>query len=191
VAESEDDHLDAHIDAVVIGGREEGIIEIVPYTEEWPARYEAERRRIAEALGATARRIEHIGSTAVPGLAAKPIVDVMVTVDDANDEMAFRPPLETAGYILRVREPDHRMFRTAERDVHVHVWPSGGDDERRQLLFRDHLRAHEGDRSRYEQVKRSLAGQYRDMGYYADAKSSVVEEILQRAGEGSQGDASR
>jgi GrpB-like predicted nucleotidyltransferase (UPF0157 family) len=188
VAESRDDHLDALIDAVVVGGREDYTVEIVAYTEEWPARYEAERRRIAGALGTTARRIEHIGSTAVPGLGAKPIVDIMVTVDDPNDESAFRLPLETVGYTLRVSEPDHRMFRTAERDVHVHIWGSGGDDEDRQLLFRDHLRADERDRSRYEEVKRSLAGHYRDMGYYAEAKSAVIEEILQRAVEGSEGD---
>jgi GrpB-like predicted nucleotidyltransferase (UPF0157 family) len=187
VSESQDDHLDALIDAVVVGGREEYTVEIVAYTEEWPARYEAQRRRIAGALGLTARRIEHIGSTAGPGLAAKPIVDIMVTVDDPNDETAFRPPLETVGYILRVSEPDHRMFRTAERDIHVHIWGSGGDDEDRQLLFRDHLRAHERDRSRYEEVKRSLAGHCRDMGYYAEAKSAVIEEILQRAVEGSEG----
>ena len=187
VSESQDDHLDALIDAVVVGGREEYTVEIVAYTEEWPARYEAQRRRIAGALGLTARRIEHIGSTAGPGLAAKPIVDIMVTVDDPNDETAFRSPLETVGYTLRVREPDHRMFRTPERDVHVHVWRSGGEDEDRQLLFRNHLRAHEPDRSRYEEVKRSLAGHYWDMNYYAEAKSGVVEEILQRAIGGSEG----
>ena len=189
VAESHDDHLDALIDAVVVGGPAEYTVEIVAYSEDWPARYEAERRRIAGALGATARRIEHIGSTAVPGLAAKPIVDIMVTVDDPNDETAFRAPLEAVGYILRVREPDHRMFRTAERDVHVHIWRSGGDDEHRQLLFRNHLRAHEWHRSRYGEAKLSLAGHYRDMGYYAEAKSAVIEEIFARAGEGSDGDA--
>jgi GrpB-like predicted nucleotidyltransferase (UPF0157 family) len=187
VPESQDDHLDAILDTVLVGGREESTVEIVAYIDEWPARYEVERRRIGDALGATARRIEHIGSTAVPGLAAKPIVDIMVTVDDPNDESTFRAPLESVGYILRVREPDHRMFRTAERDVHVHIWRSGDEDEDRQLLFRDHLRTHERDRSRYEEVKRSLAGHYRDMNYYAEAKSDVVEEILQRAVEGFEG----
>jgi GrpB-like predicted nucleotidyltransferase (UPF0157 family) len=189
MVESRDDHLDAVLDAVLVGGREECTVEIVPYRDDWPTRYDAERRRIAGALGPTARRIEHIGSTAVPGLAAKPIVDIMVTVDDPNDELLFRPPLETAGYILRVKEPDHRMFRTAERDVHVHVWPAGGDEERRHLAFRDHLRAHERDRSRYEEVKLSLVGHYRDMNYYAEAKSAVIEEILERAVEGTEGDA--
>jgi GrpB-like predicted nucleotidyltransferase (UPF0157 family) len=96
-----------------------------------------------------ARRVEHIGSTAVPELAAKPVVDVMVTVDDPDDDLAFVPSLIGAGYRLRVIEPEHRMFRTPTRDVHLHFWRAGSDDERRHLLFRDWLRENADDRERY------------------------------------------
>jgi GrpB-like predicted nucleotidyltransferase (UPF0157 family) len=134
------------------------------------------------ALGSATRRVEHVGSTAVPGLAAKPIVDISVAVDDPDDDSAFLLRLTRAGYVLRVIEPEHRMFRTPQRDVHVHLWRSGSDDERRQLLFRDWLRASADDRQRYETVKRELASrEWHDSNDYADAKSDVVAAIMGRA----------
>jgi GrpB-like predicted nucleotidyltransferase (UPF0157 family) len=169
------------LDGVLIGGEEERVIEVVDYRPEWADRFSAEALRIQSAVGSAARRIEHVGSTAVPGLAAKPIVDVMVTVDDPEDETWFLVQLEGAGYQLRVREPGHRMFRTPERDVHVHIWAAGGDDEHRHLMFRDWLRSSPADRGRYERTKRELAGRYRDMNDYADAKSDLIEAIMQRA----------
>ncbi len=175
------EELDRYLDTVLIGGREERVIEIVDYTPTWATRFETERRRISTALGSGARRIEHVGSTAVPGLAAKPVVDIMVTVDDPDDEAGFREQLEAAGYVLRVREPGHRMFRTPERDVHVHIWAFGGADERRHLVFRDRLRSDPADRMEYERAKRSLAGRYRDMNHYAQAKTAVIESIMERA----------
>ena len=177
------DDLDEELDQVLIGGREEREIRIEPYSDEWPLRFRAERTRIETALGATARRIEHIGSTAVPGLAAKPVIDILVSVDNPDDEAALAP-LEGVGYRLRVREPGHRMFRTPERDVHVHVWPAGSDDEHRHLLFRDWLRSHPDDRLEYERTKRTLAGKWRDTNYYARAKSPVVDRIMERARRG-------
>jgi GrpB-like predicted nucleotidyltransferase (UPF0157 family) len=171
--------VDDDLDDILIGGREERVIEVVEYRPEWATRFGRERARIDEALGATARRIEHIGSTAVEGLAAKPIVDVMVTVDDPDDEWSYLPPLEAAGYVLRVRESGHRMFRTPELDVHVHVWPAGSDDEERHLAFRDRLRSSPRDREDYERTKRDLAGRYRDMDAYADAKTDVITKIMQ------------
>jgi len=107
----------------------------------------------------------------------------MVTVEDPDDEATYRDALEATGYSLRVRELHHRMFRTPERDVHVHVWRAGGVEERRQLLFRDHLRSSPDDRLLYEATKRSLARWYRDANYYAEAKSGVIAEILARAAE--------
>ncbi|HEX2047425.1 MAG TPA: GrpB family protein [Acidimicrobiales bacterium] len=178
----DDPEFDASLDAALIGGREEREVVIVDYSPAWPVRFEAERRRIGAALGPVARRLEHVGSTAVPGLAAKPVVDIMVTVADPDDEAAYGPALEAAGYLLRVREPGHRMFRTPERDVHVHIWPAGGEDERRQLAFRDRLRSNAADRAEYERTKRELAGRWRDMNYYARAKGPVIERILERAG---------
>jgi GrpB-like predicted nucleotidyltransferase (UPF0157 family) len=175
-------HLDDELDAVLIGGREPGTIEVVDYDPGWPARFECERARIATALGALARSIEHIGSTAVPGLAAKPIIDVLVELGDPDDERAYAPPLEAAGYRLRVREPRHRMFRTPARDVHVHVWPSGSAEAAEYLQLRDWLRADAGDRERYARVKRALAGRcWPDANYYAEAKTPVLVQIKARA----------
>lgn len=175
--------LDEHLDRVLIGGREERDIRVVEYSELWPRRFETERRRIEASLGETARRVEHVGSTAVAGLAAKPIVDIMVTVDDADDESAYVPQLERVGYVLRVREPRHRMVRTPARDVHVHVhvWPAGSQDERRHLVFRDWLRSSPVDRREYEQAKHELAGRWQDMNYYARAKDLVIDRIMKRA----------
>ena len=178
----EPDHLEEHLDRVLIGGREPRHVVLVEYDETWPWRFEEQRRRIVAALGPVARQIEHIGSTAVPGLAAKPIVDVLVTVDDVDAEETYRPPLEAAGYVLRVREPGHRMFRTRAKDVHVHVWATGSEAARRDLAFRDRLRRDADDRALYESAKRALAGRdWKDVNYYAEAKGPVIEEILERA----------
>jgi len=176
------EQLDAHLDAVLIGGRERREIVIVEYDAQWPRRFESERERIAAALGGTARRIEHMGSTAVPGLAAKPIVDMLVTVSDVTDAASYGPALERAGYELRVREPDHRMFRTAARDVHVHVWSDADPEVDRTLAFRDRLRESPADRVEYERLKRSLAQrEWSDMNHYANAKGPLIEAILKRS----------
>ena len=166
----------------ILGERDGSSVRIVDYDPGWPVRFDAERDRIVSALGSVARRVEHIGSTSVPGLAAKPVVDVMVTVDDPDDDLAFVPALIGAGYPLRVIEPGHRMFRTPARDVHVHLWRAGSDDERRHLLFRDWLRENADDRGHYESVKRDLASRrWVDSNHYADAKTEVVTEITGRA----------
>ncbi|HZR13789.1 MAG TPA: GrpB family protein [Acidimicrobiia bacterium] len=165
----------------LIGGHERRAIVIEPYDPAWPVRFAHERACITDALGPAARRVEHIGSTSVPGLGAKPIVDILVVVDDVDD-VRVGDALELAGYVLRVREPGHRMFRRPDRSVHVHLWPTGSDDVRRHLLFRDRLRVDAGDRARYEAIKRELARcDWDDMNDYADAKSAVVAEITARA----------
>jgi GrpB-like predicted nucleotidyltransferase (UPF0157 family) len=105
----------------------------------------------------------------------------MVSVDDPDDEPGFLPALEQAGYVLRVREPGHRMLRTPELDVHVHLWLAGGEDEDRHLAFRDRLRRDEAARAEYEQHKRDLAGRFRDMNDYAQAKGALIAEILARS----------
>lgn len=166
----------------LIGGPEKRAIEIVDYDPQWPAKFHEQAKRIAQAMGNSALQIEHIGSTSVPGLAAKPIVDILLVVKDSSDEAAYLPALETAGYVLRVREPDfeeHRMFRTPERNVHVHVFSERSREIARYLNFRDRLRADEADRKRYEELKRRLATQdWPDGNAYADAKSEVIEAIL-------------
>lgn len=150
------------------------------------ARYEALARAIRDALGDTLLRIEHVGSTSVPGLAAKPIIDILAVVADSTDEAWYLPPLVAIGYELRVREPDffeHRMLRTPAREVHLHLYSPGAATEIDRLLaFRDRLRANAEDRARYEAVKRRLASQrWPDMNAYADAKTEVVERIIAAA----------
>jgi GrpB-like predicted nucleotidyltransferase (UPF0157 family) len=174
-------HLDHILDQVLVGGREQRQIVIVEYDPAWPARFELERDRIARALGDLALRIEHIGSTSVPGLAAKPIVDLIVTVADPTDESIITA-MQSAGYELRVREPEHRMFRTPERDVHVHVWRDSNPEVARNLRFRDRLRESADDRLAYERLKRDLARRdWPDMNYYAEAKGELIEAIIARA----------
>jgi GrpB-like predicted nucleotidyltransferase (UPF0157 family) len=172
---------EARLDDVLIGGREKRAITIVDYDPRWPERFERERERVRAALGPTALSIEHVGSTAVPGLAAKPIIDLLVTVRDPDDERAFGPALESAGYRLRAREHGHRMFRTPELDVHVHVWRNSDPQVTRQLLFRDQLRSSPEDRRAYERLKRCLARRdWADMNDYADAKTGLIAAILAR-----------
>ena len=118
-----------------------------------------EEERIRSSLGQAALSVEHIGSTSVPGLAAKPIVDILLVVEDSADEASYVPALEEAGYVLRVREPDfdeHRMFRTPDKDVHVHVFSAGSPEIERYLLLRERLCEHEGDRELYARTKREL-----------------------------------
>ena len=175
----------AQTETVLIGGKEKREIRIVNYDAAWPKKYEANARVIADAIGASALRIEHIGSTSVPGLAAKDIIDILVVVQDSANESAYRPQLEAVGYILRVRESEwneHRMFRTQEKDVHVHIYSSGCPEIERNLSFRDRLRRNIDDRRRYEQTKRELATkEWSDMNEYAEAKSTVIESILNTA----------
>ena len=177
-----DEKLDAYLDTVLVGGRERREIVIADYDPDWPRRFAGQRELIDQALGSAALRIEHVGSSAVPGLAAKPIIDVLVTVSDVGDEAGYGPALERAGYELRVSEPDHRMFRTPARDVQVHVWGDGDPEVDRTLAFRDRLRESAADRIEYERLKRSLAErEWRDMNHYADAKGPLIDAILVRA----------
>lgn len=183
-----DDPILARGRAVLIGEPDEKVeIVIVDYDSGWPERFEVERANIAAALGPRALAIEHIGSTSVPGLAAKPIIDICVVVPDSSDEASYVPHLSDAGYELRVREPDaheHRMLRTHERDVHVHVFTDGSTEIGRHLLFRDWLRSNDADRALYAETKRRLMRQnWPSRQHYAEAKTEVVEAILARARE--------
>jgi GrpB-like predicted nucleotidyltransferase (UPF0157 family) len=170
------------LDRILVGGREGGLVRLVPSRAEWPERFARERARIAAALDRKAELIEHIGSTSVPGLDAKPIVDILVAVA-APDDPAVCAALEGAGYVLRVDEgAEHRMFRTPERDVHVHLWVAGSPDVTRHLEFRDRLRSSDADRDAYARLKRRLAErEWDDVNDYADAKGPLIGEILERA----------
>lgn len=170
-------------DAFLIGGPERREVVLTPYDPSWPTRYEAQQQRLVAALGAKARRIEHIGSTAVPGLVAKPVLDVLLVVNDVQDEASYLGALEANGYVLRVREPGHRMLRTPDLGVHVHVWSEGDPAVDAHLAFRDQLRVSEDDRDRYAATKRELAARHwPTINHYAAAKTDVIREILNRAG---------
>ncbi len=169
-------------DGALIGGREKRSIVLRDWDASWSTRFEQERQRISSVLGGVARRVEHIGSTSVPGLIAKPIIDIQLSVDDVEEETSYVGPMEEAGYVLRVREPGHRMLRTPDLAVNIHVCASGSDWERQHLLFRDWLRRSPDDRARYAAVKLLLAGRdWQDINEYADAKSAVITEIKERA----------
>jgi GrpB-like predicted nucleotidyltransferase (UPF0157 family) len=160
-------------------------IEIADYDPRWPEMFRAESQRIRGALGQGALRIEHCGSTSVPELAAKPIIDIILEVADASREDDYLPPLEAAGYVLRIREPDwhgHRMFRRPGVNLHLHVYSTNCPEVARMLAFRDWLRVNDADRALYERNKRDLAErQWKYMQDYADAKTEIVQAIMARA----------
>ena len=162
-----------------------GPVVLVDYDPEWPQLFTREAERIGAALGERALQIEHAGSTSVPGLAAKPVIDIVLVVADSADEAAYVPPLEAAGYVLRVREPEwfeHRLFKRLVPNVNLHVFTVGSPEVDRMLLFRDHLRLDAPDRRLYESTKAALAEQdWPTVQHYADAKSDVVGVILARA----------
>ena len=151
----------------------------------WADWYAREEDRIRTALGPRALAVEHVGSTSVPGLAAKPVIDIVLVVTDSSDEAEYVPDLEGAGYVLQFREPDwhqHWFFFDHEPDVQVHVFSAGSQEVARMLAFRDRLRTHSEDRDLYEGTKRELAAKrWTYVQDYAEAKSSVVEAILARA----------
>ena len=155
------------------------------YDPAWPRRFRERAAELREVLGHRAVLVEHIGSTSVPGLAAKPVVDIVVGIEDPDDEPAYLPDLEAAGYDLRVREPHHRRLRTGDPDepVNLHCYPPGHAEVRKYLVFRDRLRADAADRQLYEAAKRALADrEWPDMNYYAEAKSPTIQAVLARAG---------
>lgn len=166
----------------IFGGQEPANIRLMAHDPAWEATARAHIDRVRGLLGDV--RVEHVGSTAVRGLAAKPIVDLQLSVADVDDEPSYLTALEAGGYVLRVREitARHRMLRTAPRDVHLHVCDVGGTWERDHLLFRDHLRHDAGDRRRYEAVKQDLAARdWPTMQHYADAKAEIIADITRRA----------
>lgn len=163
-----------------------GQITIVPYDPAWPETYRAQAALIQTALGDRIVALEHIGSTAVPGLPAKPIIDIQLLVEDSGDEAAYADLLEEAGFTLRIREPEweeHRVFKRSEPDVNLHVFSRGSQQATRHRAFRDRLLACDEDRDRYAAVKQALATQtWTYVQEYADAKNEVIDAILAGAG---------
>jgi GrpB-like predicted nucleotidyltransferase (UPF0157 family) len=178
---------DEQVRAAAVGAppREYQEIVVADYDPKWLQWFEEAAERINNALGDKVLDIHHVGSTSVPGLAAKPLIDIDLVVADTTDEEAYVPKLEAAGYVLRVREPDwfeHRMLRGYDPPVNLHVFPRECPEVERMLLFRDWLRTNDADRELYARTKRDLGAQeWKYVQNYADAKTAVVEEILKRA----------
>jgi GrpB-like predicted nucleotidyltransferase (UPF0157 family) len=162
-----------------------GPIYIADYDPEWPRLFAREAERVRAVLGDRVLMLEHVGSTSVPGLAAKPRIDMLLVVPDSADEPAYVPDMEAAGYTLVIREPDwyqHRAFKGPDVDINLHVFSPGCTEIERMRRFRDWLRGNVADRELYERTKRELARrEWKYTQNYADAKTAVVEEILARA----------
>jgi GrpB-like predicted nucleotidyltransferase (UPF0157 family) len=159
---------------------------IMDYDPHWPELFGREAVRIRAALGHRALRIEHTGSTAVPGLVAKPIIDILLVVTDSADEDVYARDLVAAGYVLRIREAnwfEHRMFNGPDTDINLHIFSSGCPEIDRLLMFRDRLRSNGADRDLYARTKLALARQeWKYIQNYADSKTAVIEEIIARSG---------
>jgi GrpB-like predicted nucleotidyltransferase (UPF0157 family) len=175
---------DEEIAAAAVGPRTPAPVEVVAPDPTWPDQFEQVRAAITAALGDRALRVEHVGSTSVPGLWAKPFIDVDLAVADSADEAAYVPDLEHAGFVLRVREPDweqHRMFRGSDPVSNVHVYSSGSPESARTRAFRNWLRTHPDDLAAYAALKRELAAQgFTDAMHYNNAKAGLIYDIYER-----------
>ncbi|MDB5219243.1 MAG: hypothetical protein JWO86_7170 [Myxococcaceae bacterium] len=160
-------------------------IVVADYDPDWPSSFAREAARIRSILGVQVKLLEHAGSTSVPGLPAKPLIDIILAVPDSSDESSYVPAMVAAGYVLRIREPDwfeHRVFKGPDTDINLHVFTTGCAEIDQMLLFRDWLRAHPEDRDLYAAKKRELATQdWKFTQNYADAKTGVVHVILAKA----------
>jgi GrpB-like predicted nucleotidyltransferase (UPF0157 family) len=178
---------EAQIMAATVGPRHplNSTIYLAPYDPAWAFLFTQLKQQIQQALGDAIRLLEHVGSTSVPGLSAKPIIDMVMAVADSSDEAAYIKPLGEKGYTLRIREPDwyeHRLLNPPEVQANLHVFSVECPEIEQMVLFRDWLRQHADDRLLYEATKRELAARtWKYTQNYADAKSKVVQAILARA----------
>lgn len=178
-------YSDQKLAEITIGERNElnKTIELFDYNPDWPNRFEELERTIRDILGDSVLLLEHVGSTSVPGLSAKPIIDIILEVLDSADESNYVPALEKWGFKLRIREPDwyeHRLLKLP--DVNLHVFSANCDESLRMLKFRDWLRNNQEDRMLYQTRKLELAKKvWKYTQNYADAKTAVIQEIMTRA----------
>jgi GrpB-like predicted nucleotidyltransferase (UPF0157 family) len=178
---------DDEILAAVVGEMPpfDGTIVLEDYNPAWPAHFDEEAAAVRRALGDRVLALEHVGSTSVPGLAAKPIIDIILVVADSADEAAYVPALEAAGYVLRIREPNwhqHRLFKGPNRNVNLHVFSTGCGEIARTLALRDRLRLSDSDRAAYEMLKRDLTKRHwKYVQHYADAKGEFINALLKRS----------
>lgn len=159
-------------------------VEVVAYDATWPAQYDVVAARIRAALGDGVLLLEHVGSTSVPGLAAKPVIDVNLLVADSGDEPAYVPDLEAAGFVLRIREPEweeHRVLALEDPKTNLHVFSPGSREPARMRMFRDWLRTHPDDRAAYATLKSILATRgFTEAMDYNNHKAALVYDIYER-----------
>lgn len=163
------------------------MITVEEYSPDWPHMFRNLASRIRSAIGPAATRIDHIGSTSIPGLAAKPIIDIQISVASFDPMEPYRLPLESLGFEYRVANPEltKRYFKEphgVEEHTHIHVRRAGSFSEQFPLLFRDYMRCHAAAASEYARLKLQLAGQYRDDRHgYTEAKDAFIWDIMRRA----------
>lgn len=176
-----------YLRAVTVGERKplNSVVRLAPYDPDWARQFSLHAGHVRDALSERALLLEHVGSTSVPGLWAKPVIDMVLAVSNSADEPSYVPALEARRFVLRIREPDwfqHRLLKAPDIAGNLHVFSIGCEEIDRMLMFRDWLRTHDDDRRLYEETKRRLAAHtWKHMQHYADAKSEVVREILGRA----------
>ena len=160
-------------------------IYLADYDPAWSSIFAELEKEIRGVLKDKVLLLEHVGSTSVPGLSAKPIIDMVLAVLDSSDESGYVPQLETIGYVLKIREPnwyEHRVLKPQNKKANLHVFTIGCEEIDRMIAFRDRLRNHPEDMKLYEATKRKLSQQtWKYTQDYADAKSAVVREIMNRA----------
>jgi len=157
---------------------------VVPYDPRWPSLFEAEAVRLGLALGEVASRIEHVGSTAVPGLAAKPVIDIQISVQALEPPKPYASPLEGLGYgnWRDIHEPDHRFCRDEPRRHHIHLMVAGGATESDRPLFRDYLTTNSEVRRSYAELKVAVARAFgHDRDRYTSAKDEFITTALRAA----------
>lgn len=178
---------ETYIQEVTVGDHKphNSTIRLVLYDPSWPLQFSRLEHLVRQALGDKVLLLEHVGSTSVEGLSAKPVIDMVLVVADSSDEDTYVPQLEARGFVLHIREPEwfeHRLLKAPEVEANLHVFSHGCDEVTRMLVFRDWLRSHSADKKLYERTKRELAARtWKYTQHYADAKSEVIQEILGRA----------
>ena len=160
-------------------------IYLAPYDPTWPAQYQAEAAKIRAALGDGVIALEHVGSTSIPSLSAKPIIDIVLCVADSSDEGSYVSALTAQGYRLHLREPEweqHRVMKGDDPMVNLHVFTVGSPELTRMVALRDRCRTYPEELKLYKETKQALASQvWRHVQHYANAKGEVVEAIIARA----------
>lgn len=159
------------------------MIELVGHDPAWANAYASAADEIRAALGAAAVSVEHVGSTAIAGIVAKPRIDVLIVVGTYDPEAVYQEPLASLGYAYDHRDELHVLFK-GSRDgtpFNLHVVERDAEEATRMIVFRDYLRSHPDEARRYEDLKKDLAERHSDGDVYAEAKSSYVQEVLRRA----------